>query len=77
MLISEYVATLHELMATTSFVTGTTFSSYDNANDPAARNLPTFPHHKHDPSGILPATQPSLARVLQEILSQLRLPDVQ
>jgi hypothetical protein len=47
---------------------------YDNANDPAARNLPTFPHHKHDSSGTLQSSQPSLARVLQEIMSQLRLP---
>jgi len=126
MLLSEYVATLHELVTTTAFVTGTTFSyeerppsaglikggltfadgsqldfkeflvtqptlsvvkygyqyrrggqlvfRYDNANDLAARNLPTFPHHKHDPSGTLQSTQPSLARVLQEIVSQLRLP---
>jgi hypothetical protein len=47
---------------------------YDNADDPAARNLSTFPHHKHDPSGILPATQPSLTLVLQEAVSQLKLP---
>lgn len=33
---------------------------YDNANDPAASNFPTFPHHKHDPSGLLAAEQPSL-----------------
>lgn len=46
----------------------------DNANDPAARNLPTFPHHKHDPSGLHAAEQPSLNRVLQEIMSRLRLP---
>jgi hypothetical protein len=26
---------------------------YDNANDPAARHLPTFPHHKHTPAGLL------------------------
>lgn len=38
---------------------------YDNTNDPAARNVPTFPHHKHDPSGLLPAEQPSLNQVLQ------------
>jgi hypothetical protein len=28
---------------------------YDNTNDPAARHLPTFPHHKHTPSGLLAA----------------------
>jgi hypothetical protein len=47
---------------------------YDNANDPAARLLPTFPHHKHTPSGLLAAEQPSLHQVLQEIMSQLALP---
>jgi len=47
---------------------------YDNANDPAAKNLPTFPHHKHDPSGLLAAGQPSLNQVLQEIVAQLILP---
>jgi hypothetical protein len=45
---------------------------YDNANDPAARNLPTFPHHKHVPAEILAIEQPSLEQVLQEIVSQLR-----
>ena len=47
---------------------------YDNANDPAARHLPTFPHHKHTPSGLLEADQPSLQQILHEIVSQLTLP---
>lgn len=47
---------------------------YDNANDPAARNLPTFPSHKHIASGILVAEKPSFKQLLQEILSQLRFP---
>ena len=47
---------------------------YDNANDPAARHLPTFPHHKHTPVGLLAAAPPSLHQVLQEIVSQLALP---
>lgn len=47
---------------------------YDNANDPAAKHLSTFPHHKHEPSGLFPTAQPSLALVLQEVVSQLRLP---
>lgn len=46
---------------------------YDNANDPAARHLPTFPHHRHDPSGLVPATQPSLKLVLQEIVARMKL----
>jgi hypothetical protein len=47
---------------------------YDNANDPAARHLPTFPHHQRTPSGLLAVEQPSLQQVLDEIVSQLTLP---
>ncbi len=47
---------------------------YDNANDPAARNLPTYPSHKHSSQGILEAQQPSLSQVLQEIVSELKYP---
>jgi len=47
---------------------------YDNANDPAARNLSTFPSHKHLPSGLVAAESPSLKPVLQEIVSQLKVP---
>jgi hypothetical protein len=47
---------------------------YDNANDPAARNLSTYPSHKHIPQGILEAQQPSLGQVLQEIVSKLKFP---
>ena len=47
---------------------------YDNANDPAARDLPTFPSHKHVPSGLLAAERPSLEQMLQEIVSQLKVP---
>ncbi len=46
---------------------------YDNANDPAAKHLSTFPHHRHEPSGPMPAAQPSLKVVLEEIVSQLKL----
>ena len=46
---------------------------YDNANDPAAKNLSTFPHHKHEPSGILGAEHPSLNQVIGEIISQMKL----
>lgn len=45
---------------------------YDNANDPAARALSTFPSHKHLPSELLAAERPSLEQVLQEIVSQLQ-----
>ena len=47
---------------------------YDNANDPAARHLPTFPSHKHVPTGLRATESPSLEQVLQEIVSQLKLP---
>jgi hypothetical protein len=47
---------------------------YDNARDPAARSLPTFPHHKHVPAGLLAAEPPSFEQVLQEIVSQLKIP---
>lgn len=47
---------------------------YDNASDPAARHLSTFPHHRHEPSGLFPAAQPTLRLVLQEIVSRLKLP---
>lgn len=47
---------------------------YDNANDPAARSPLTLPHHKHVPSGLLAAEQPSLSQVLDEIMSHLKFP---
>ena len=45
---------------------------YDNANDPAARSLSTFPSHKHVASGLLAAEKPSLEQVLKEIVSGLQ-----
>jgi hypothetical protein len=45
---------------------------YDNANDPAARTLPTFPSHKHVSTGLLAAEKPSLKQILKEIVSGLR-----
>ena len=47
---------------------------YDNAYDPGARYLSTYPSHKHAPQGILEAQQPSLSQVLQEIVSKLKFP---
>jgi hypothetical protein len=41
---------------------------YDNAPDPAARNLKSFPHHKHTAkSEIIESRQISLNEVLNEI----------
>jgi hypothetical protein len=45
---------------------------YDNANDPTARNFPTYPSHKHVSRGIFPAAKPTMRQVLQEIASQMR-----
>jgi len=47
---------------------------YDNANDPAAKNLTTYPCHKHIAQDVLAAQQPSLRQVLQEITSRLKFP---
>ncbi|MCE5254371.1 MAG: DUF6516 family protein [Actinomycetia bacterium] len=44
---------------------------YDNAADPAARHLPTYPHHRHGPDGLAAAQPPTLATVLTEILARL------
>lgn len=44
---------------------------YDNASDPSARHLPTFPHHKHTPAGIESAEEPALASFLREIADLL------
>src|SRR3989337_3695196 len=44
---------------------------YDNALDPAARHLPTYPHHKHLASYIVGADPPRLSDVLQEISLQI------
>jgi len=46
---------------------------YDNANDPAAKNVSTFPSHKHIPSGIISAERPSLEEVLREIVSKMNI----
>jgi hypothetical protein len=47
---------------------------YDNANDPAARNLSSFPLHKHIGSDILATEKPSFEMVLKEIVNQLKFP---
>lgn len=41
---------------------------YDNAPDPSAKSLTTFPHHKHTESGSIVDSHPvSLSEVLEEI----------
>lgn len=39
---------------------------YDNARDPAARHLPTYPDHRHIPDALLPSPAPALTTVLRE-----------
>jgi hypothetical protein len=47
---------------------------YDNANDPAAGKLSSFPCHKHSSERIIETEKPSLEEVLQEIVSHLHFP---
>jgi len=53
---------------------GSLIFRYDNANDPAARNLSTFPQHKHVSARILEAWKPSVEQVLHEVVSRLQVP---
>lgn len=47
--------------------TGVLIFRYDNARDPAARHLPSYPHHKHIHDGALRASSgPPLAEALRE-----------
>jgi len=39
---------------------------YDNARDPAARYLPTYPHHRHSHTGLHASPGPTLAETLRE-----------
>lgn len=40
---------------------------YDNALDPKARPLATYPNHKHEGKKLLPAVEPTLKKVIEEI----------
>ncbi len=40
---------------------------YDNALDPQAKKLSTYPEHKHTPQKILPAQKPAFVKILREI----------
>lgn len=42
---------------------------YDNTQH--FRNLPTFPHHKHTSDRVLPAPEPDLQAILNEVLGLL------
>lgn len=45
---------------------------YDNARDPAARHLATYPDHRHTADGLLPSSGPSLASILREAAACVR-----
>jgi hypothetical protein len=47
---------------------------YDNAADPAARHLSTFPHHKHTLTSIEATQEPNLAGLLSEIATLISRP---
>jgi len=44
---------------------------YDNALDPKAKKLSTYPDHKHTSKELIPAKRPSLEEVLREITGLL------
>ncbi|MBX3327786.1 MAG: DUF6516 family protein [Nitrospira sp.] len=46
--------------------TGSLIFRYDNARDPAARGLPTYPHHRHSRTGLEASSGPSFSEVLRE-----------
>ncbi len=45
---------------------------YDNALDPKARKLSTYPEHKHAGEGLSSAKRPLLEEVLQEITARVK-----
>ncbi len=51
---------------------------YDNALDPKARNLSTYPQHKHTSKELVSAQRPSFKEILKEISELLQdVPDLQ
>ncbi|MBI4744039.1 MAG: hypothetical protein HY776_04385 [Actinobacteria bacterium] len=46
---------------------------YDNASDPKARKLATYPHHKHLSNKLLPSQPPEFREILEEITSFITL----
>jgi len=46
--------------------TGSLLFRYDNALDPAAKHLATYPDHKHLPDGIVASESPLLDHALRE-----------
>ncbi|MFH1561982.1 MAG: DUF6516 family protein [Nitrospirota bacterium] len=46
---------------------------YDNAKDLLARQLPTFPHHKHVGKEVIISTAPEFSQILNEIVNRIEL----
>lgn len=51
---------------------GTLIFRYDNAFDPKAKKLSTYPGHKHIANKLLPAPRPYLKEVLREISEMIQ-----
>lgn len=47
---------------------------YDNARDPDARRLPTYPDHRHSPDGLSSPNAPPLSAALHEAAAYVRRP---
>lgn len=45
---------------------------YDNARDPAARHLSTYPDHRHTPDEVLLSSAPALVSVLREAAAHVK-----
>ncbi|WP_407919021.1 toxin-antitoxin system TumE family protein [Candidatus Nitrospira nitrificans] len=45
---------------------------YDNARDPAARHLSTYPDHLHTPDGLFPSFSPTFTSALREAATHVR-----
>lgn len=45
---------------------GSLIFRYDNARDPAARDLPTYPHHRYSHTGLETSSGPTLSEALRE-----------
>lgn len=52
--------------------THTLMFRYDNARDPAARRLSTYPDHRHTPDEVFSSSAPALVSVLREAAAYVK-----
>lgn len=52
--------------------TGNLIFLYDNARDPAARDLPTYPPHRHSHAGLETSLGPTLREALHEAAALMK-----